>query len=211
MSNLTVGSIGGLSVNSNIVSIPSGHQIAGTVFNNYPGAIIKTQHYNTGYGSGARTTTTSTSFVTAAIGGTGLTGDRNNSNNNILKYTKVYGDSQLMVKVSFPFYITPGSSGFGIRCQTTIGGNNYIVDPIDNGPAHGWGAGGYGGSTSGVFNFSWFTGDKSSVYNILDGYTGPIEFWFQVMSWTSSDTLFFIDYDNSYPKYGVIDIMEIAQ
>ena len=210
MSELTVGSISGLAINNNVVSVNSGHQISGPLMNTYPGAIIKTTHYNTGYGAGARKILT-TDWSALNIGGTGLVGPRNDSNNNILKYTKIHNSSQLKVDVRFPYYVANGANGFGIRCQTIISGTGYIVDILDNGPAHTWGAGGYGGPDAGIFTFSWSTGDNSNISSIVSSYTGDLEFWFQGIEYNSADTITLVDYSDDFPKYGVIDIFEVAE
>lgn len=170
------------------------------------------QHYNTGYGTSARTTSTSTSWYALNIGGTGLTGTRAYENNNILTFNKQFSGSHLLIHVAFPVYITPGGSGVGLRCQISTDGSNYnLVDILTEGPANGWGAAGYGGSTAAIINFQWYTKDNSSISSNILNKTGEVRLFFQGRSWNSADTAFWIDYDNSYPKFGSINIYEVME
>jgi hypothetical protein len=170
------------------------------------------QHYNTGYGTSARTSSTSTSWYALNIGGTGLTGTRASGNNNILTFNKQFSGSHLLIDVAFPLYITPGNSGVGLRCQISTDGSNYnLVDILTEGPAHGWGAAGYGGSTAAIINFQWYTKDNSSISSNILNKTGEVRLFFQGRSWLSADTAFWIDYDDSYPKFGSINIYEVME
>jgi hypothetical protein len=174
--------------------------------------MVSFQHYNTGYGASARTTTTANSWYTINIGGTNLTGTRASGNNNIITFNKQYTNSHLLINIFFPIYITPGDSGVGIRCQLSVDGTNYsLVDIIDSGPANGWGAAGYGGNTSTIVNYSWSTKDKTSIANSVLNKTGEVRLYFQGFNWTTADTAFWIDYDPTYPKFGSINIFEIKE
>lgn len=216
MSELTVGSIGGLTVNSNVVSIPSGHQISGSILNTYPGAIIKAGHYNTGYGAGAQNVKNTQTWETVNLNGTNQSGSRKTGEPNVLEFNKIHNNSHLMISVNFPYYLANGGSGFGIRCNiSTDGGTSYSLVDIDtNGPAHAWGSGGYGGNDAGVFAYPWFTGDNASISSAVLSTTGNVYIYFETYVWQSADTLYLNTYESGgtwYNKFGSINIMEIAQ
>ena len=164
------------------------------------------QSYNTGYGSGARTDLTSTSWVTVNIAGTSSTGDRHPSSSNVLKFTKLDNDSDLQVSVNFPYYMPSAGSGVGIRMRVSgDGGSTYAADLLTEGPAHGWGAAGYGGDQAGIINYTWNT--ESVLSNTL---TGPIYIYFEMRCW-GSDTAYINQYQASYAKYGYIHIKEVSR
>jgi hypothetical protein len=164
------------------------------------------QSYNTGYGSGARTDLTSTSWVTVNIAGTSSTGDRHPSSSNVLKFTKLDNDSDLQVSVNFPYYMPGAGSGVGIRMRVSgDGGSTYAADLLTEGPAHGWGAAGYGGDQSGILNYTWNT--EGVLSNTL---TGPIYIYFEMRCW-STDTAYINQYQASYAKYGYIHIKEVSR
>ena len=177
------------------------------------GMVIRSGFYDTGTGSGARTVTASETFITANINGTGQVGHNiGKFSDDGLTYTKVSSNSHLNISVSFPFYVATGAAGFGIRgmLSTNDGSNYYTMSGLTNGPANGWGAGGYGGNSAGVFNYTWNTRMNSSQASTILAKTGTIRFYFQVKVWSGTDTLTFIDYP-SYPKKGSIVVQEIAE
>ena len=215
MSRLIVNQIQGDAV-SKEVQIPSGHKLvtsdtAGIVS---PGQVINAGTYNTGYGSGARLSTTSATWQTLPIVGTGASafGSCSQTITNVITFNKKYNNSQILITVNFPTYNDTGGSGHGIRLQYyRTGQSAALVDILDNGSAHGWGWHGYGGATSGMNNFTWNTHDKSSVRSDLLTYTGDVNFYIEVKTWTSGDTIYYNDYGDTYPKYGTFQFMEIAQ
>lgn len=205
------------SVNGNTdISIPTGERIVGADTGSIvaPGQVINTGSYNTGYGSGARLTTTSTSWQTLNIVGTGAAafGSCSQTISNVITFDKKYNNSQIVITANFPSYNSPGGNGHGIRLQYyRTGQSAALVDILTDGPAHGWGWHGYGGNHAGMNNFGWSTYDKSSVRSDLQTYTGDVNFYIEVKVWDGSDTVYFIDYSDSYPKYGTFQFMEIAQ
>ncbi len=215
MSRLIVNQIQGDAV-SKEVQIPSGHKLvtsdtAGIVS---PGQVINAGTYNTGYGSGARLSTTSATWQTLPIVGTGASafGSCSQTITNVITFNKKYNNSQILITVNFPTYNDTGGSGHGIRLQYyRTGQSAALVDILDNGSAHGWGWHGYGGATAAMNNFTWNTHDKSSVRSDLLTYTGDVNFYIEVKTWTSGDTIYYNDYGDTYPKYGTFQFMEIAQ
>lgn len=215
MSRLIVNQIQGDGV-SKQTEIPTGYKLVAADTGSIvaPGQVINTGSYNTGYGSGARLQTTSSSWQTLNIVGTGAAafGSCSQTISNVITFNKKYNNSQILVTMNFPSYNNAGNSGHGIRLQYyRTGQSAALVDILTNGPAHGWGWHGYGGSHAGMNNFSWNTYDKSSVRSDLQTYTGDVNFYVEVKVWSSSDTIYFNDYDGSYPKYGTFHFAEIAQ
>lgn len=205
------------------VTIPTGHKLvaadtsgslsAGQFVPLTSGQVINFGSYNTGYGSGAGISSTSTSWQTLNIVGTSAAsfGSCSQTISNVITFNKKYNNSQLSVTANFPIYNTPGGAGHGVRLQYyKTGGSATIVDITDEGPAHGWGWHGYGGSHSAMNNFTWNTYDKSSVRSDLVNYTGDVHFYLEVKNWSTSDTITYIQH-TSYNKYGTIQIAEIAQ
>lgn len=198
------------------VTIPSGHKLVasdtGGVIS--PGQVINNGSYNTGYGSGARLTTTSASWQTLNIVGTNAAafGSCSQTISNVITFNKKYNNSQILITANFPTYNSVGVSGHGIRLQYyRTGQSAAIVDINTDGPANGWGWHGYGGSHAAMNNFTWNTHDKSSVRSDLLTYTGDVNFYIEVKVWSSGDTVYFIDYDGTYDKYGTFQFAEIAQ
>ena len=201
--------------NASQITVPTGQKIVGTdaVSIVAPGQVVNTGSYNTGYGSGARLTTTSTSWNTLNIMGTGAAAFGScSASSNVITFNKKYNNSQILITANFPTYNDPGGTGHGVRLQYyRTGQSAAIVDIINSGPAHGWGWHGYGGSHAGMNNFTWNTYDKSSVRSDLLNYTGDVNFYIEVKVWNTSDTVYFNDYNDSYPKYGTFQFLEIAQ
>ena len=176
--------------------------------------ILSFGSYNSGYGSGARLATTSTSWANLEINGTNqaVFGQITKNSDDSLNYNKTSNSSHLIISINFPTYNSGGNSGHGIRCrfESTQGSNNYdVLDVTTDGPANGWGMHGYGGSTSAMNNFTWNTYDNSSYRNTIKTSTGNMRFDFDVRVWTSSDTIYFNDYNNDYPKYTTIQVYEV--
>ena len=217
MSTLTVQNIQGSSSTSNTINVTSGHKIsgdAGSIF--VPGQIISAGTYNTGTGSGARLSTTSTSWVILEINGTNQAtfGRISKYSDDGLQFNKISNSSHLIISLNFPTYNAGGSNGHGIRChmETTQGSGTYdILDITDEGPAHGWGFHGYGGLHAAMNNFTWSTYDNSNYRNTIKTSTGNMKFFFKVRNWNSGDTIYYNDYDNTYPKYGTVQVYEVAE
>ena len=217
MSTLTVQNIQGSSSTSNTINVTSGHKIsgdAGSIF--VPGQIISAGTYNTGHGSGARLITTSTSWVTLEINGTNQAtfGRIGKYSDDGLTFNKVSNSSHLIISLNFPTYNSGGNNGHGVRChmETTQGSGTYdILDIIDNGPAHGWGFHGYGGVHAAMNNFTWSTYDNSSYRSTVKASTGNMKFFFKVRNWSASDTIYYNDYSDTYPKYGTVQVYEVAE
>ena len=217
MSTLTVQNILGSSSSSNTINVASGHKIsgdAGSIF--VPGQIISAGTYNTGYGSDARLATTSTSWSVLPINGTNQAtfGRIGKYSDDGLTFNKVSNSSHLIISLNFPSYNSNGNNGHGLRChmEKTQGSGTYdILDITDEGPAHGWGFHGYGGSHAAMNNFTWCTYDNSSYRATVKASTGNMKFFFRVRNWSSSDTITYIDYSDSYPKYGTVQVYEVAE
>ena len=181
------------------------------------GRINKKAYYNSGYGSGARLTITSANGWTALnLGGTGLIGNRVSAAgtpNNVLSFTKVSNNSHLLISVNVPVYMTVGTTGVGIRCMGTLNtsdNNSYATLDLTDGPAHGWGALGYGGDTAGIINYT-FSTQTSSIASSYLTHTGETGFYFDVKVWHANDTGYFIDYSDALPRMASFVIEEIEQ
>ena len=165
------------------------------------------QSYCTGWGSGARTDLTTTSWVTVNTAGTNSTGARLSGSNNVLEFTKIDADSDLIVSVHFPFYMPSASNGLGIRIRIAPpGSNTYAVDQLTDGPGHGWGAGGYGGDTADILNYTWNTENFLSNTGV-----GTVKLYFEMKVWSGSDTAYVNMYQTSYNKYGYIHVREVSR
>lgn len=197
------------------ITIPTGVKLIGTDNSSIvaPGQVINYGSYNTGYGSSAGLSSTSTSWQTLNIEGTNAAsfGSCSKSITNVITFNKKYNNSQLIVTTNFPTYNNTGGSGHGIRLQYyRTGQSASIVDISDDGPAHGWGFHGYGGSSSAMNNFTWNTYDKSTVRSDLVNYTGDVHFYIEVKNWQSTDTITYL-FHSGYNKYGTFQFAEIAQ
>ena len=203
-------------VDNTILDLAGNYSFSGTVTGAGDEAkILSFGSYNSGYGSGARLVTSSQSWVNLEINGTNqaVFGQITKNSDDSLNYNKTSNSSHLIISINFPTYNSGGNSGHGIRCrfESTQGSNNYdVLDVTTDGPANGWGMHGYGGSTSAMNNFTWNTYDNSSYRNTIKTSTGNMKFYFDVRVWTSSDTIYFNDYNNDYPKYTTIQVYEVA-
>jgi len=179
------------------------------------GMVMRSGFYDTGYGSNARTQTNSQSWVTVNINGTGQVGHNiGKAADDVLTFNKVSSNSHLNISISFPYYLAAGSglAGFGIRCllSTNDGSNYYVLSGLTNGPANAWGAGGYGGNESGILSGTWNTRMNSSQASTILAKTGSIRLYFECRVWTTTETVYMIDYP-SYNKKGSVVIQEIAE
>ena len=177
------------------------------------GMVIRSGFYDPGTGTNATTATNSSTFTTLNVNGTGQVGHNiGKFSDDGLTYNKVSSNSHLNISISFPFYLATGGTGFGIRAllSTDDGSNYYVVSGLSDGPADKWSAGGYGGNTSGIMNYTWNTRMNSSQESTIKAKTGSIRFYFEVSVWTGTDTLYMIDYP-SYEKKGSIVVQEIAE
>lgn len=202
-------------VDNTILDLAGNYSFSGTVTGAGDEAkILSYGSYNSGYGSGARLVTSSTSWQNLEINGTNqaVFGQITKNSGSSLNYNKTSNSSHLIISINYPTYMGNASSGHGLRCrfESTQGSNAFdVLDVTTDGPANGWGMHGYGGSTSAMNNFTWNTYDNSSYRNTIKTSTGNMRFYFDVRVWTSSDTVYFNDYDNSYPKYCTIQVYEV--
>ena len=172
----------------------------------YGQIITREKSYNTGYGSGSYTANSSASWGTIKIHGTGNTGYRPSTNT--IGFDKISNNSDLILSFHMPYYFTGSGadSGFGVRLRYSVdNGSTWGVDWLTDGPAHGWGAGGYGqDNQAGIFNYTWST--EKMVSNT---YVGSVRFYFESQVWNSANTVYW-NY-SSYNKYGHIHIREVVR
>ena len=182
------------------------------------GFIVNSRSYTSGYGSGARTSSSSASWNTITIDGTNKDAFAPSDNGNIRAYVKRRNDTHLRIKGWFPMYNDTGGSGCGIRVQMCLSGtsstyqqgaNYFTVGLNSEGMAHGWGMDGYGGNTTAVIPFYYDTAhgggtaqSNTDTANVL-AYTGTLMFFFQGYVWSTGDTVYWLDYSNLYPKSGM--------
>jgi hypothetical protein len=180
------------------------------------GMIVKTTSYTSGYGSGARLTTNSASWYALNINGTGRDTYGPNDNLNIRYFDKVRSDTHLRIRTALPLYITPGGAGVGLRVQMVLSSNStlyndgnqyFTVGLLSSGQAERWGAIGYGGDNAGIINAYYDTQYSTSSSSVL-AYSGRLHYYFMGFTWATSDTAYWIDYDNTYPKYGTWTVEE---
>lgn len=190
------------SVQSNDIASLAASKLTGA------GTIVQTQGYTSGYGVGARTITSAVAWSTVEISGTSLDGPRDiiSPNANVFRFEKLRSDTQLRIRVAFPWYMLGGAAGFGLRIQYYAGtgsiasGLSYnTLEKLPQGVADGWGFGGYGGN-AGVANWMVDTAHGSAPSFFLTR-TGAQYFFFQVYCW-SGTSLALNDYSADFPKYG---------
>ena len=178
------------------------------------GLIINSRSYNSGYGSGARTSKTTQTWTTLAINGTNKDSFAPSDNGNIRAFVKRRNDTHLRFTGHVPGYISPGGSGWGLRVRCVLSNtsstyqsdsNYFTVGLLSQGMAHGWGFDGYGGNHTFVAPFYYDTAhgggtaqSSTDTANVL-AYTGTLHWYLQVYVWSSADTFYGIDY-SSYPK-----------
>jgi hypothetical protein len=178
----------------------------------YNGNIIGSQSWSTGTfpGTGA---SNSASWMVLDINRDNATGPFSAVGSDICVYNKQLADSHLLISWWIPTYITPGGAGNGIRLRISTDASTYTVDALDEGPAHGWGAHGYGGNASGVWTFTWDTKVIDTVRSTSFGsHSGNTYFYFEWRNWLTSDTSYPLTYDPTlYPKYGTIELLEYIE
>jgi len=173
--------------------------------------LIRQQHYNTGYGTAQSSTTTS--YQTLSISQTNYTGARKLTGSptsaDVCTFEKQNSNSHLLISCTFPWYITPGNAGFGLRLRYSLDGDAafsaYTIDALDNGPADRWGMAGYGGNTAYIARFLW-NSEELDTYRSTDvqGHTGTFYFFIQWANWVATDFSYPLTYNASYYKYGTI-------
>ena len=176
------------------------------------GTQVKYGSYYTGHGSGARTTTNSSSWTVININGTNQHGENiGKFSDDGLTFNKISNRSHLEVSVFFPVYSTGGTVGGGIRCQAShdSGSNYHTLSNLANGPFHGWGAFGYGGDDAENCIYTWNTSDNLSHSATWKAKTGECRIYFEMKMWSSATTGYMIDYNDSYPKVGKVVVREI--
>lgn len=176
------------------------------------GTQVKYGSYYTGTGSGARTSTNSSSWTVININGTNQHGENiGKFSDDGLTFNKISNRSHLEVSIFFPVYSSGGTTGGGIRCQASHDGvwNYHTLSNLSEGPFHGWGAFGYGDNDAENCIYTWNTSDNSTHSATWKAKTGTIRFYFEMKMWSSATTGYMIDYDDSYPKVGKVIVREI--
>ena len=189
------------------------------------GTVIKSGSYYTGSGPGASTTSSSRTPYTININGTGQKGfNITKSSADVIVFNKISNSSHLEITPNFHLYNGAGNSGAGLILKFSInnGGSYLTVPDTGLGVTSGldsqgsiyssWGFGGYGGATSDAVNPTYNTYHMSQGTNFNDilTKTGDVRFFFQGMTHSSSDTIYWLSYQsNSWLKAGFIHVKEI--
>ena len=189
------------------------------------GTVIKSGSYYTGSGPGASTTSSSNTPYTININGTGQKlFNLAKASDDVLIFNKISNSSHLEITPNFHLYNANGTSGAGLILKFSIdGGSSYLTVPdtglgVINGlDSKGsiyssWGFGGYGGATSDAVNPTYNTYHMSQGTNFNDilTKTGNVQFFFQGITHSSSDTIYWLSYQaNSWLKSGFIHVKEI--
>ena len=189
------------------------------------GTVIKSGSYYTGSGPGASTTSSSRTPYTININGTGQKGfNITKSSADVIVFNKISNSSHLEITPNFHLYNNAGNSGAGLILKFSInnGGSYLTVPDTGLGVTSGldsqgsiyssWGFGGYGGATSDAVNPTYNTYHMSQGTNFNDilTKTGDVRFFFQGMTHSSSDTIYWLSYQsNSWLKAGFIHVKEI--
>ena len=170
--------------------------------------LIREQLYSTGTDA-SLAGKTGTNWVTIPLGGTNYTGDRLSSNANIIEFQKQSNNSYLLVSITFAAYLATGGNGTGVRMHHSTDNSTYYIDALDSGPAHRWGMFGYGGNTAYICRMMWDSRQLDLQRSSgITAHTGTWYFYFQTANWNTTDTLYFLQYSPSYPKYGTISVRE---
>jgi hypothetical protein len=148
-----------------------------------PGMVLSTQHYTdqTHYSANSTSWSLGPTFT----------------------YDKQAARSHLFVNGAFPYYIALGNSGYGLRLQWSLDNSTWNNAHLTEGPANGWGAGGYGGNDAGITPYV-------DYLTAFASHTGTVYLRFQYRKWNTDDTLFFISH-SSYTKRATWVVQEIAQ
>jgi hypothetical protein len=169
--------------------------------------LIREQLYSTGTNA-SLAAKTGTNYVTIPLNGTNHTGDRK-TGFDICTFTKQSNNSYLLVDITFPAYLASGGAGTGVRMHHSTDDSTYYTDAHDDGPAHRWGMFGYGGNTSYTCRMMWDSRQLDFQRSSgITAHTGTWYFYFQTANWNATDTLYFLQYSASYPKYGTISVRE---
>jgi len=174
--------------------------------------LIKVQTYGSGNGTPS-TGYNSTAWTAYDVDQTNYTGDRYSSNTLVFQFTKISNTSDLKIVANIPGYLAGGGSGTGIRLIISKDYSTWYTDALDEGPAHGWGASGYGGNTAKIIRFEWNTELIDAVRTSgIYSHTGNIYFYIQYRVWSTSDIYYPLHYyDYRYPKYGSFQCYEIER
>ena len=146
------------------------------------GTVIKKANYNTGYGSGARLVSNSTSFYTINIGGTANYEFNCSESGNVITYGKISNTSHIKISCQFPLYATGLGNGFGMRIQgSNDGGSSYHhLGELSQGPNNGWGMHGYtSNGLSGTITWGTTTYDRNDQRSNWYAKTGDVYFYFE--------------------------------
>jgi hypothetical protein len=181
--------------------------------------LIKVQTYGTGTGTPSAGVTgdggsASGTWYNLDTDQTNHTGTRTTGNTLVMEFEKISNTSDLKIVGNIPGYINVGGSGIGFRLAISINGfTTTYVDALDQGPMHGWGAMGYGGSTSGIVRMIWNTELIDAVRSSgIYSHTGTVGFYIQYRVWVAGDTYYPLHYyDANYPKYGTFQCYEIER
>ena len=186
--------------------------LSGSWINAPIGTQVKYGSYYTGHGVGARTVSGSTSWTTVNINGTDQHGENvGKYSDDVLTFNKISNRSHLEVSIFFPVYLAGGTGGGGIRCQAShdSGSNYHLLSNLPEGPFNGWGAFGYGGNDAESLVYTWNTSDNATHRNTWKTKTGECRIFFETRVWSSGNTVYLIDYDDSYQKVGKVVFREI--
>jgi len=175
------------------------------------GTVIKNAVYNTGYGSGAQTVSSSTSHYTVNIGGTNNYAYNCSESGNVISYTKISNTSHLRVGLQLPVYGTTQNNGCGVRIQASnnAGSSYHHMGELSEGTNDGWGHHGYAQPNhAGTITFALTTYDRSDERSNWYSRQGDCKFYIEARSWSSTDSYYWITYPG-HNKYGFIYIEEI--
>ena len=175
------------------------------------GTVIKNAVYNTGYGSGAQTVSSSTNHYTIAIGGTNNYAYNCSESGNVVTYNKISNTSHLNVYYQLPVYGTTQNNGCGVRVQASNndGSSYHHMLELSEGTNHGWGNHGYAQPNhAGTITFALTTYDRSDERSNWYSRQGDCKFYIEARSWSSTDGYYWITYPG-HNKYGFIYIEEI--
>lgn len=174
--------------------------------------LIKVQTYGSGSGSPS-SGITGNSWNFYDVSQTNMTGDRSSSSDDVFTFTKISNTSDLKIVANIPGYLATGAAGIGIRLQISKDNSTWYVDALDNGPADGWGASGYGGNNANIVRFEWNTELIDAVRSSgIYSHTGLTYFYIQHRNWNTTDTYYPLGYVNAnYPKYASFQCYEIER
>ena len=196
---------------------------SGFLANAPSGTIIKTGSYYTGSGTGASTTSSSGTYYTININGSGqVLRNMTKAGDDLLAYNKISNDSHLHINVEFPTYLDSGTNGMGFRVRLSVdGGSNYLYIPDNLGVSDtgsdsenslwaSWGLNGYGGHTADHLSCKYTTDSYTANADTIRTHTGEVRIYFEGRVHASgSDTAYWISYSNQWRKAGYVYIEEV--